>query len=375
MDEVNPMAEMGFVHDKQLIIEPQGFLTPADTVRAAACEFIPRGGKIFDALDRYNLVTTYVLNRDGADTSTDSVKLLTPFLKAFDVTDYALRKFYDDKLPLMKNAAKVMDYFNDLLPTFLDSRMYEHAAYSLGEKLGIPASAFSTSSLSLDGTRFTHGTDKAVREDAADIARMDISTANYELNVPIELDDEEVNMISMLDTLFQKKYPKCECGDVIQSTGAVGPNEKAYALLDIRKGTQVDLDGTAYIGGERIDYQVLDLVKDGNGLAMSFNGSEFAVHGSNVAVLSDDCTVAAVLVAKFYDTGIQGVFDLIENWNRKNLEKSEFSFNPLVRDLLKNHPRRLPEVYRITHDNVEEVARKSDAYRRKMTSKTHIRTV
>ncbi len=373
MDEVNPMAEMGLVHDKQIIIEPQGFLTPADTVRDAACEFIPHGDRLYDIFDRYNLVTTYVLNRDESTTS-DSARLIIPFLKAFDVTDYALRKYYDDNLPLMKNAGKVMDYFNNLLPTFIDSRMYEHAAYTLSERLDIPINAFNTTSLSLDGTKFSHGTEKTIREDAEAIARMPVSKTGYMLNTPVELDDAEINMISTFDDLFQKKYQKIECASLLQGITTVGANEKAYALLDIRKGTQVDLDGTVYIGGERIDYQVLDLVKDGNGLAMSFNGSEFAVHGSNIAVLSDDCTVAAVLVAKFYDTGIQGVFDLVDNWNRKYLENSEFSFDPLVRELLKNHPRKLPEVYRITRENVEEISLKSDAYRRKMISKAHPKT-
>ncbi len=370
MDEVNPMAEMGFVHDKQIIIEPQGFLTPSDTLRNAACNFLPHGEKIYDILNRYNLITTYVMNRDETSTITDSTKLLAPFLKAFDVSDYDLKRFYDENLPLMKNAGKVMDYFNDLMPTFLNSRMYEHAAYALGEKLDIPISSFIPSTLSLDEVTFNHALNKSVRGDAESISKMKISTATYELNIPMELDDLEVEMISTLDKLFQKKYQQNMCGNLIQHINAVGANDKAYALLDIRKGTQVDLDGTAYIGGERIDFQVLDLVKDGNGLAMSFNGAEFAVHGSNVAVLSDDCTVAAVLVAKFYDTGIQGVFDLIDNWDRKYLEKSEFSFDPLVREMLNNHPRKLPEVYRITHDNVSEIALKSDTYRQKLISKS-----
>ena len=38
MDEVNPMAEMGFVHDKQIIVEAQGFLTPCDSIRNLVVE-------------------------------------------------------------------------------------------------------------------------------------------------------------------------------------------------------------------------------------------------------------------------------------------------------------------------------------------------
>lgn len=366
MDEVNPMAEMGFVQDKQIIFEPQGFLTPCNTIRDAAEEFITDGGRLFDILDRYENVTTYVLNRDISGNSSDSTRLLAPFLKAFDTTDYALKKFYDDSLEIMPGAEKAVHYFLDSMPVFMDSRIYEHAAYALCDKLNVPSSIIGASMLSLDDAQMSRQTCKEIRGMAADITGLRISEAKYKLNVPVELDDAEVGMVSTLDDIFLKKFQKSEGLEVMQNTTSAGSSEKAYALLDIRKGTQVDLDGTVYIGGEQVDFQVLDLVKDGNGLAMSFNGSEFAVHGSNVAVISEDCTVAAVLAAKFYDTGIQGVFDLVDHWDRKYLEDHDFQFGNLVDEMLERNPDSLPEVYRIDRDNVDEIASRSDAFRTEM---------
>ena len=41
----------------------------------------------------------------------------------------------------------------------------------------------------------------------------------------------------------------------------------------------------------------------------------------------------------------------------------------LVNEMLRRHPKKLPEVYRVTRDNVDELAAKSDAYRKKLFKK------
>ena len=368
MDEVNPMAEMGLIHDKQVILEAQGFLAPCDTLRGLAETFIENGGKLYDLFDRYDKITTYVLNRENVGNITDAGKLLAPFLKAYEANDYSVEKYYHQNMKLLPGAKEAMRYFLDTLPTFVDSRMYEHAALALSEIAGIPMSIFNCSNLNLDENEMSRQTCRELRQMAAGLAKIRMSKMVYELNVPVQLDDAEVAMITALDETFQRKLPKTEAAGLLENTSMVGANEKAYALLDIRKSTQVDLDGTAYIGGEQADFQALDLVKDGNGLSMSFNGSEFAVHGCNVAVLSEDCTVAAVLVSKFYDTGIQGVFDLVDNWNRDYITEHVPDRN-LARELLRRHPRKLPEVYRVDKDNVYEVAEKSDRYRKRIFAK------
>ena len=369
MDEVNPMAEMGFVHDKQIIVEAQGFLTPCDSIRNLACEFIKDGGKIYDLLDRYENVVNYVLNRSDASNAADSSRLLAPLLKAYGTTDFEVLQYYRNNLPILPGAKEVMKYFLDTMPTFVDTKMFNHGAYALCEKLDLPQAIANSTELELDDTDMSRKTCKDIRDMSEKMAKLRLSKFQYEVNVPAELDDDEIRMINTLDEFYLKRMVSTEAQDMMQTMATVSANEKAYALLDIRKNTQVDLDGTAYIGGEFIDFQVMDLIKDGNGMAMAFNGSELAVHGSNVAVLSEDCTVAAVLVSKFYDTGIQGVFDLIDSWDRKTLEGPDMPDRNLVNEMLRRHPKKLPEVYRVTRDNVDELAAKSDVYRKKLFKK------
>lgn len=366
MDEYDPMAELGLIHDKQLVLEPQGFLVRNNMARELCDRFIPDGAKLYDLIDRYDNVTANVLNRDDTGHSADVMRMIAPFLKAFGASDFLVQQFCDATVRPLPEAETVMSYFLQTLPTYVNTMMYRHSADAICTKLHIPPEIVSASELDLDGNEMNRQECRDLRQMAVDILALPLPQESYVLNVPLELSPEDVHMISVLDDVFLHRLSGSAAFSMIEKLRSVGANEKAYTMLEIRKQAQVDLDGTAYIGGETIDYQVMDLIKDSNGLALAFNGSEFAVHGANIAVLADDCTAAAVLVEQFYNEGIEAVFDLVEHWSRKGLEKLEVPDRNLVDTLLLDHPKKLPEVYRVTRDNVNQIAAKSDAYRRKL---------
>lgn len=369
-DEVNPMADLGLLHDKQAVLEPQGFLTARNAARDLCERFIPKGGKFYDLIDRYVLVTSYVLNRENRGRATDTVQMVAPFLRAFGVADYDIMEFYRQNLTPVGGAKETVRYIMDMMPVFMDSCMYEHAMDVLCEKLGIPGAVAGSTNLDLSDRTCDLPRQECwdLRTIAKDVVELPMPRDKYELHVPLELSAAETRMIAALDDVFLNKLNGTAAAEIISNTTSMGANEKAYTLLDIRKTTGVDLDGTVYIGGDLIDYQVMDLVKDGDGLSMAFNGGEFAVHGANVAVLSKDCTVAAVLTAEFYSSGIQGVFDLIDNWNREYLKTADCPDRNLMDRMLALNPRKLPEVYRVTRSNVGEVSARSDAFRKKRAS-------
>ena len=99
---------------------------------------------------------------------------------------------------------------------------------------------------------------------------------------------------------------------------------------------------------------------------MSFNGSDFAVRGCNIAVMSKDSTVGAVFASLFNDRGIEAILDLAANWDRQYLKKCEFPDRNLLDRMLQAHPRRLPEVYAVDKSNVDEIAKKSAEFRKKL---------
>ena len=368
-DEINPMQDMGLTHDKQLICEPQGFLIRNDCARMLCGHFIPKGERLYDLIDRYDNITSYVLNRTDIGHSGDAIRMVAPFLVAFGVSDYQAEKFFSENMKLMADAPHVVGYFRDILPSFYDSCMYDHAADALCSLTGLARESVGCTQLELDNAASDMSWDERsmLRKIAAELADLPIPTTRYKLNVPMALSKDEVDMVKALDDVFVRRLQGTSAYDMISEMPAVGANEKAYALLDIRKTTQIDMDGTAYIGGETIDYQALDLVKDGGGLAVAYNGSEFAVHGANVSVISESSLAGAVLVEQFYDTGIEGVYDLIDHWNRDDLKAYTRYPDPGLMEAMLKEPE-LPMVRRITKNNVTEVASESSACRKAIMS-------
>lgn len=365
MAEFDPMEELGFTHDKQLVCGSLGFLQMNNSTRDVCKKFIKNGDRFYDLVSRYEDVVTYVMNRDE-NRSGNTLRHLAPFLKAFGATDFGMLSECRTAIRTMPEAKRVMNYITDTLPTFLSTSSLEHNVMALCEEVGIPISICDFSSVNLDDEEMSRSDARAIRGFASDILALKLPTCKYRLNVPVKMGTDETKLIEVMDRIFGQEMKKLDANKIGVGMKSVGANEKAYALLDLRKRTMIDFEGTAYIGGNTIDYQSMDLVRDGGGMSISYNGSEFAVHGCNIAVMSRDCTAAAVLVEEFYNRGIEAVYDLVENWNRESLGKRNGPDRNLIRSMLASNPKKLPEVCVVNKDNAAEVAEKSENYRKKL---------
>jgi predicted HAD superfamily phosphohydrolase len=368
MDEYDPITELGLSHDKQLICSCMGFLQYNNSSRDLCHRYIPKGDKFFDLIARYDDVVANVLNRsDGR--SGNITRFIAPFLKAFGVTDFAALKYCGDALKMMPEAKKVVNHLRDTLPFFVTTSSYEHNVLNICKELDLPRALVECTELAFDD--YDDGVmrredAKALREMANKITSLKMPVQKYELNIPAKIPPEEVEMVTTLDEIFNLKMRRLSFADSMKSIRTIGANEKAYFLIDLRKKTQIDFDGTAFIGGDITDIHALETIKDRGGLAMSFNGCDYALRKSNIAVMSRDCTVAAVLVQEFYNEGIEAVFDLVENWDRETLKKKDYPDPYLMKTMLASNPKKLPEVHIVNKDNEDELAKKSDEYRKKL---------
>lgn len=368
MDEFDPAAELGLIHDKQLVCSCKGFLQMNDSSRDLCARFVDRGDKLYDMISRYDDMTAYVLNRSEGR-SGNTVKFIVPFLKAYGMTDYAAMEHCRNSLKLMPEAKRVMRHLMDTLPTFVTTSSYEHNVMNICNELDIPRGVVECTDIAFDEHEMTRQEAKTIREMANSVTSLRMPRQEYELNVPVKLEQDEVNMVMTLDEIFNEGLKALQISAVMRQIRAIGANEKTYFLIDLRNKTQIDFEGTAFIGGDMTDIHALYTIQEKGGLAMSFNGCDFAVRKSNVAVMSRDCTVAAVLVQEFYNEGIEAVFDLIENWNRETLKKKKDFPDPyLMSRMLASNPKKLPEVHIVDRDNVDEIAKKSDKYRKKVFS-------
>ncbi len=363
--EYDPAEELGLFPDRIFITNLSGFVLKNNTLRDVCARFIRNGAHFYDVVRRYDELTAYVLGREDA-TAGNTVKWVVPFLKANGATDHLVRTCYDETMQMMPGSEDALRYISRTLPTSISSSIYGHGWMCVDERVNAPLCDVFCSDMDLDHMQFGRTEARKVREMCSEITALRVPKVKYELNVPMEVHEDDVKIIRTMDDILQDRIPETQAMGLLESVNPVTSHRKAYHLLDIRKESGIDLDCTMYVGGEDTDYQCLDLVKDGGGVAVSFNGSEFAVRGSNIAVMSKDSTVCAVLNALFYDRGIEALLDLIANWNRPYLKKCDFPDRHLLDKMLAAHPRKLPEVYAVDRHNVDEIAEKSDAYRKKL---------
>jgi len=118
-----------------------------------------------------------------------------------------------------------------------------------------------------------------------------------------------------------------------------------------------------YVGDSITDVPPLRLVRESGGLSVSFNGNDYAVRESDVAVLSGDTTVTSVLAEVFSRHGKKGAFRLVEEWGPSGLKKYCGS-SELRERMLRLFPDGFPQVEQVTDGNLERLKRESSVFRK-----------
>jgi predicted HAD superfamily phosphohydrolase len=312
----------------------------------------------------YDNIISFGLNREDRR-SGDVLRSLVPLLKASGVTDSSVYGHFAGNIDLMQGS-DVIHYMNELMTTLIVSESYEHHAMAVGEALNLPVDGIRCTEVSFDVLELDKQEAKKLRNMTTDIAKLDVPKISSNPADRTQYIDHKDQMI--LDTVDDiiEAINRSEIHYQMESVRPVGGNEKAFALMDMRRGTGVDLDCTAYVGNNATDYPAMDIIRDNDGLSISFNGDAFAVRGSNVAVMSPNPIVAAVLISEFYIGGLEGVFDMIRSWDRDKLSGYDNSDRHLMSALLRTFPSKLPEVVIVNGDNVDAVVAESGRYRRKL---------
>lgn len=365
MDEYSPADEIGIPEDRQFVSSCHGLITTNNNARNLCARYMDRGERIFDILSRYEEVSIYTSKTAKEGASRELMKILVPLLKASGVTDHGAYSFGMDDIRLMPGADKTILYISKLQPCFINTSSYEHHMMCVSEKVGFPMSNVNCSQVSFDSVDISREESGKIRNMISRIAKMDTKDLPGRVEPGSYLSREGWETVQELDSIFLDKMPAMDFYEQLKPVVAIGSNDKSYALLEIRRQSSIDFNSTFYVGGGPTDFHVLDLLKDGGGVALSFNGCGNAVRNSNVAVISSDASVVSVLAAEFYNEGREAVMHLADNWNREYIQSKEGPDRNLLINLLNSFPKKLPEVVNIDDDNVSEIAERSEAYRKK----------
>ncbi|MDH5481659.1 MAG: HAD hydrolase family protein [Candidatus Bathyarchaeota archaeon] len=349
---------------KIFVSDCEGPISKNDNAFEITSSFIPDGKKLFTLISKYDDVLADVLKRPHYEAG-DTLKLVLPFLKAHDITDRKMQEFSTKNLILIANIKDTLNHVRNTAKVFIVSTSYEHYIKALCQTIAFPYESTYCTRLNIDKYALTKKEKAKLKQIAEEITQMPLIEIPQKAKSLQDFSEKNQKTIRRLDEIFLKEIANMDSGRILEEVNPVGGSEKAEATRDAVKKVGAALSDLMYVGDSITDVDAFKLAKDGNGLAVSFNGNQYAIKNAEVAVLSENSLTTAVIADVFCRFGKQQTLNLIENWNHEGLNKSRVN-KALLNNFFELYPEKLPKVKIITSENMEVLAKESSEFRKKV---------
>lgn len=342
----------------------EGPISKNDNAFELTSRFVPDGDRLYTVVSRYDDVLTEVVKKPGYEAG-GTLKLVLPFLKAYGVTDQKMREFSAQHLVCVAGIKDTLQHVSSLAPAFIVSASYEHYLRALCEVLEFPFEDTYCTRVYMDKYGIREKEKEELKQTAKEIAQMPVLEIRSDAESLDDLPKEDQKTVRRLDEIFWKRIAEMEIGRIYCEVNPMGGGEKAEAIKDIVHRLGVAVADVMYVGDSITDDEAFKLVERKGGLTVSFNGNQYAVRNAEVAVLSENSIVTAVIADAFLRLGKPEALQLVKSWNRKALEESSIS-QILVNRLFELYPGRLPKAKIITDQNMNALAEESSRFRNKV---------
>ncbi|MDH5690419.1 MAG: HAD hydrolase family protein [Candidatus Bathyarchaeota archaeon] len=355
-------AEASQKNPRIFVTDCEGPISKNDNAFELTRSFVPDGDRFFALISKYDDVLADVVKKPGYKAG-DTLRLILPFLKAYDATDDKIKDFSARNVLLVPGAKDTLTFVRKLMPSFIVSTSYEQYISSLCELTDFPFENTYCTRLNLDKYDITIEETKRLQELREEIVAMPMIEIPKNAISVNDFSERDQATIQRLDEIFWQEIPRMDSGRMLNEVNPVGGSEKARAVQDIVEKLERSLDRVMYVGDSITDVPPLRLVRENGGLSVSFNGNGYAVRESEIVVLSGNTTVTSVLAETFSRLGKEGAFRLVEEWNPLGLKK--YCASPALRErMLRLYPDGFPQVERVTADNMEGLKRESSVFRK-----------
>jgi energy-converting hydrogenase A subunit R len=347
------------------ISDCEGPISKNDNAFEIMARFVPNGGKLFTVVSKYDDVLADILNKPRY-TAGSTLKLILPFLKAYSVSDAQMEEFSAQNLILIANSKDTLQHVKAVASAFIVSTSYEHYIKALCKAVDFPYENTYCTKLSIDKYAVTEQEKIRLKEIAEEISQMQIITIPPEAKTIADFSAADQETIGRLDRIFWSEIAGMGIGKIFSEVTTVGGSEKAAAIEVAAAKLHVPVEDVMYVGDSITDVEAFQFVREKGGLTVSFNGNDYAVRNAEVAVMSENNVVTAVIADVFCRQGKEAALNLVENWNLESLEHNGVVSLSLLDHLFTLHPQTLPKVQIVTAENMETVAKKSSEFRKKV---------
>jgi len=340
----------------------EGPISKNDNAFELTSHYIPDGSRFFTVISRYDDVLADVVKRKGYKAG-DTLKLILPFLKAYGASNQGIRAYSSKHIILVPGTKETLKFVRGAMPSFIVSTSYEQYMRSLCGLLDFPYENVYCTRLDLDRYEISEKEREQLDEFKEEISKMPMIEIQKGVKSISDLQKEHRRAIKRLDEIFWKEIPSMDVGKILREVNPVGGFEKAKALQDVGARLNCDLCDVMYVGDSITDVSVFRMVREAGGLTVSFNGNEYAVREAEVAVLSRNSIVTSILADVFNRFGKEEAVSLVEEWSPLALKKHHVD-SALQEGIVKLYPKRLPQVEKISPENMTRLTLESSAFRK-----------
>lgn len=355
-------TEVSQTKPRIFITDCEGPISKNDNAFELTKRFVPDGHRFFAIVSKYDDFLADVIKKPDYKAG-DTLRLILPFLKAYGVTNKKIKDFSAKNILLVPSAKGTLTFVKNLMPSFIVSTSYEQYISSLCILTSFPFKNTYCTRLNLDKYNISREETKELKKLGKEIAALKIIDIPKDAVSKDEFSQRDQQTLERLDEIFWKKIITMESGKMLHDVNPVGGSEKARAVQHIVKKMDSSLDMIMYVGDSITDAQPLELVRNNNGLAVSFNGNRYSVRESDIAVLSGNTLVTSILAETFSRLGKEGTLKLVNEWNISKLKK--YCAVPELRIVISTlFSGDFPRVEQIHQDNMERLINESCTFRK-----------
>lgn len=328
---------------KFFVSDCEGPISTNDNAFELAGHFIEEGEKFFQIVSHYDDILADEVKRPGYNAG-DTLKLILPFLKAYGANNLNMQKFSRENVLLIPGAPETLCMVNKIMPSFIVSTSYEPYIMALCDLTGFPFSNCYCTSLDLESHALSEEERKKLKELRASI-----------------VDDPE---FENLERIFWKEIPGMEIASLMKEVKPVGGEAKKEAVMDIISTNDFQAQDLMYVGDSITDVEPLHFANENEGLAVSFNGNEYAIEEAAIAIISDNTTITTLIADLFNRYNSRIVLEFAADFS-ENLELA-LEKHPVNQELANKLIGTNTRMEIITSDNIERLKEESSSFRKKV---------
>jgi energy-converting hydrogenase A subunit R len=328
---------------KFVVSDCEGPISANDNAFELAGHFIEDGERFFQIVSHYDDILADEIKRPGYNAGS-TLKLILPFLKAYGATNQNMKDFSQANVLLIPGARATLGLLQFIMPTYIVSTSYEPYIRALCDLTNFSFNQCYCTRLDLDSHPLGNTDQEKLRQ--------------FRLSIVDNPDFDN------LERIFWEELPEMEIYSLVEEVKPVGGEAKKEAVLDIMEKRGFQASGLMYVGDSITDVQPLNFAKENGGIALSFNGNEFALDNASIAAISDNTVITSVIADLFNRYDLKVVQDFTLSFE-KDPEKAvqEHPLNPQLASKLAETNTRLEMV---TENNLEELKEESNKFRKKV---------